>query len=124
MASLSTVKSRETIELKPSEIHGRGVFACKDISAGEVFEASETLRVPADQREFLDQTSVYDHYFEWQDDALIALSICNFLNHSGEPNADFEINEAGIIEFKAVRFISKGDEITISYGADLWFEST
>jgi SET domain-containing protein len=55
--------------------------------------------------------------------AAIALGLTSLLNHSYEPNAEFVRHiDALELEIRALRHIRTGEEITIDYQMDLWFD--
>ena len=104
------------IRVASSEIHGRGVFATAAIASGEVVEVCPVLRLPADQKPLIDQTLIYEYYFEWDGDAGIALGFGSLYNHSGEPNAEYlKDYAADAVTVRAIADISAGDEIVFSY---------
>lgn len=112
----------EALRIDQSPVHGRGVFASRTIASGEVFCTNPLFRIPSHEREFLDQTSLYDHYFEFEDDAYIALGPISFLNHEEEPCADFQLDvEALTISLTARRSIAVQEEISIHYGVEPWW---
>ncbi len=113
---------RDAVFVAHSHVHGRGVFASRFIPKGERFTVDPLFRVPADEREFLDNTALYDHYFEYDDDAFIALGPISFLNHEEHPNADFELDSELLeIALLALRPIARGEEISIHYGTEPWW---
>ena len=118
-----------TIELRTSSVHGRGVFATRQIQRGESLERAPVLVIPAHQLPALDQTMLYDYYFGWNDDAALAMGFGSFYNHAIQPNAGYEYrHEELVIEFTALRDIAAGEEITIHYNGDpgdaspVWFQ--
>jgi hypothetical protein len=99
--------------------HGRGVFADQDYLKGEVVETCEVVFLP-----YGDCTSGEDniltwYLFYWNDETLaLALGNGSLYNHSGTPNMEF-FPEKKKLAFYAVRNIKAGEELTISYTADL-----
>lgn len=107
---------------------GRGVVALSPIAKGEVFESAPVIVVPGEQSGVLRQTALSSYYYEWGDDAAIALGYGSVYNHSYRPSARFYLNPAELrIEFVALRNIQAGEEITINYNGEpddldpLWF---
>lgn len=107
---------------------GRGVVALSPIVKGEVFESAPVIVVPGEQSGVLRQTALSSYYYEWGDDAAIALGYGSVYNHSYRPSARFYLNPAELrIEFVALRNIQAGEEITINYNGEpddldpLWF---
>jgi len=95
-------------EVRPSRIHGRGLFALRRIAEGD---AIGTYEGPRTQR-------VDDHVLWIYDEAGNEYGIdgrneLRFVNHSRRPNAVFE--EAELV---ALRDIEPGEELTHDYGED------
>ena len=107
---------RPRITIGSSPIHGRGVFATEAIPAGDVIEVCPVLRIPADQRHLIDETLIYEYYFDWDRDAALALGLGSLYNHSGTPNAEYLKDTANdIVTVRAIATIDAGDEIVFSY---------
>ena len=111
----------DSIEIRPSRIHGRGAFAKTAIAAetrvleyvGERISKAESLRRCAANHEYifqLDDEIDLDGGVEWNP--------ARFLNHSCAPNCEAEWDE-GRIFIKALRDIRPGEELTFNYGYDL-----
>ena len=92
----------------PSPIHGKGVFAARRITRGEligVYIGTPTVR-----------NGTHVLWVEGDDGSTVGLQGKNglrFLNHSGRPNAGFDGDH-----LYALRVISKDQEITIHYGEE------
>jgi uncharacterized protein len=115
-----------------SEKHGRGVFAARKIEDGEIIEICPVLLFSKAEKEHLDQTFLYDYYFDWgEDDSMYALCLGygSLYNHDYEPNAEYTMDFGSqTIDFNALRDIQPGEEITVSYNGDpdvkekVWFD--
>ncbi|MFE1109232.1 SET domain-containing protein [Streptomyces rochei] len=111
-----------------SAVHGRGVFATRALTAGETVESCPVILVPASQRHLVDDTALYDYYFDWPGgQAALALGYGSLYNHSPRPNARYRKNtDALTVDIHAVRAIAPGQEITVDYTCDgtnpLWFD--
>lgn len=115
-----------------SEVHGKGVFAARDISAGEIIEVCPVLLFPKDQLASIRATMLDDYYFDWGDDGewyAVCLGYGSLYNHSYSPNAEYGMDfEAQTIDFYCLKDIAAGDEILINYNGDadnqskVWFE--
>ena len=119
--SLSAAGSRPALtwrspktEVRPSPIHGRGLFAVGPIAKGEivvikggyVFDAAE---LPAVARELGPaEIQIADGFFIGPSDAGERDGGMIFSNHSCEPN----IGVAGQIVFVALRDVAAGEELT------------
>jgi len=111
--------------LKPSAVHGIGVFAIQDIPKGcrNIFSqgVGEWIKVPIDKVETLPEhsRSLIETYCLFDEENYFVpeygfkvMDLVNYLNHSGEPNIkSFEDGE----HFEALRDISEGEELLISY---------
>jgi len=120
--------SEETfITLKPSPVHGIGVFALRDIPKGckTLFSRNvgEWIRVPiSDIDQLPDQTRnmvetycLYDetHYY-LPDYGFKVMDLVNYLNHSSSPNV-ISVNDGEY--FESLREIKEGEELLVNYGA-------
>jgi len=119
--------SEETfITLKPSPVHGIGVFALRDIPKGckTLFSRNvgEWIRVPiSDIDQLPDQTRnmvetycLYDetHYY-LPDYGFKVMDMVNYLNHSSSPNV-ISVNDGEY--FESLREIKEGEELLVNYG--------
>ncbi|SNT53894.1 hypothetical protein SAMN05443665_10412 [Actinomadura meyerae] len=121
----ATAVSRARLHL--SRLHGRGVFARRAFTAGQLIERCPVLLVPPDQVARLDRTMLYDYYFDWDAGAAaIALGYGSLYNHDTAANARYHKDfGAAVVDIIATRQVSPGDEITVDYtrgGTNpLWF---
>lgn len=116
-----------------SDVHGKGVFAARDIEPGEIIELCPVIPFPKKQLEDVRRTVLDDYYFDWGDDGewyAFALGYGSLYNHSYEPNAEYGMDfEAQTIDIYCIKPITAGEEITINYNGDpdnrtkVWFES-
>ena len=107
------------VAVKPSPIDGRGVFAAQDIprrlKIGEIRGESisvQDARIRATRHERIMIVEVSPRRaidFTKSSDPM------RYTNHSCSPNARLCIRQ-GRVEFYALRDISCGEEITVSYG--------
>ena len=81
----------DNLELRPSEIHGYGVFALEDIPAGKMLGLSHI-----------------------QSPELIRTPLGGYINHSMNPNC-IRILEGNRWYLQAIADISDGEEITLMY---------
>ncbi len=116
----------------PSELHGKGVFAARDIQAGEIIEICPVLVFPKSELPHIRQTMLDDYYFDWGDDGAffaVCLGYGSLYNHDYHPNAEYGMDFAAeTIDFYAVKDIPAGAEITVNYNGEpgnmekVWFE--
>jgi len=117
-----------------SDDKGRGAVAKKNLKAGTVLDVAQIIFVTDEEYDQLANTCVYNYLFEWQIDGeplkyVLALSPCEFINHSYSPNSKYEMDyDNNTIIFKTIKDIKKGEELTVNYNGDvnnndpLWFE--
>jgi SET domain-containing protein len=115
--------SQRKIQVKKSGVHGKGVFAARDISkgetlieyVGEIISAQE-----AEDRHPHDPTDPnHTFYFQVEDDKVIdALhggNSARWINHCCTPNCKPEVIE-GRVFIKAKKDIPAGSELNYDYG--------
>lgn len=111
---------RGHIVVKPSEIHGYGVFATKKIAKGEIIEECPILMFSAG----FELPPLGNVLFTWKNDDTNALPLGYgvIYNHADVPNAVHYFDEKyDLLGFRALRTIRKNEEILISYSKN-WFE--
>ena len=113
------------VALRPSAVHGIGVFAICDIPKGtrDIFSPpggdwlkipiSEIEQLPAHSRELVETYCLYDeaHYFV-PASGFKVMDLVNFLNHSSTPNL-CSVNDGEY--FEALEDIPAGTELLINY---------
>jgi SET domain-containing protein len=119
--------SQETyVALKPSAVHGIGVFAITDIPKGcrNLFSKnmgdwiklpiSDVEKLPEHSRSLIETYCLYDeeHYFV-PDYGFKVMDLVNYLNHSSVPNV-ISVNDGEY--FEALVDIAAGTELMINYG--------
>jgi SET domain-containing protein len=126
-AELLRELSQETYAaLKPSPVHGIGVFAirdipkgCKDIFSKNVGEwiklpISDVEKLPEYSRQMIETYCVYDEQDYYVPDyGFKVVDMVNYLNHSSDPNL-ISVNDGEY--FEAVRDIPAGSELFVNYG--------
>jgi hypothetical protein len=113
-------------------LHGQGVFAARDIEAGEIIEICPILLFPRAELDAIRKTMLDDYYFDWGDDGdwyAVCLGYGSLYNHSYTPNAEYGMDfEANTIDFYCIKPIAAGAEILINYNGEsdnqtkVWFE--
>jgi len=118
------------VAVKKSKLHGKGVFAAKNIDTKEIIEFCETIIIPKEEIDDLNKTNLGNYHFSWVGgNSVIALGNGSLYNHSYKPNARYvkEYRE-GKLKFVAIKNIRKGEEITVNYNGSpeskekVWFE--
>jgi SET domain-containing protein len=112
--------------IKPSEVHGVGVFAVRDVASNtnlfpETSRYDKFFKVPEKVFDVADEevkSMVLDFFSKSQDSfvyipyrTLNTLNISAYMNHSDNPNARFDANGSVYAMFD----ISRGEEVFIKY---------
>ncbi|HEX2848803.1 MAG TPA: SET domain-containing protein [Chitinophagaceae bacterium] len=119
--------SQETYAaLKPSAVHGIGVFAIRDIPKGcrTIFSrnvgewvklpVAEVEKLPEHSRSLIETYCLYDETDYYVPDyGFKVMDIVNYLNHSSDPNI-ISVNDGEY--FEAVKDIPAGEELFVNYG--------
>jgi uncharacterized protein len=111
--------------LRRSRIHGRGVYARKDIPkgtrlieyTGEVISNAEADRRYEDEKMSRHHTFLFILNSRWCVDAAVGGNIARFINHKCDPNCVAWI-EGRHIWIDALRDIRQGDELGYEYEYD------
>ena len=119
--------SEETlITLKPSLVHGIGVFALRDIPKGCKTLFSKNVgewikvpildieKLPEQSRNLVETYCLYDetHYY-LPDYGFKVMDLVNYLNHSSIPNV-ISVNDGEY--FESIPDIRQGEELLVNYG--------
>ena len=115
---------------------GKGLFAKKNIRKGKIIDTAPVILIPNKEYELIDKTIVSNYCFTWENPKyqseykmVLAMSICQFMNHSYNPNVRYEYNyKNDTIKFRAIKNVSTGEELTVNYNgrvddkSPVWFE--
>ena len=125
-ALLKELASSTYVMIKPSPLHGIGVFAIRDIPKGtkNIFSKGvgdwikvskeEVDAFPQHSKDLIENHCLFDEDFYFIPDygfKLVDLVI--YLNHSETPNV-ISLNDGE--EFEAIRDIANGEELLVDYG--------
>src|SRR3954470_4351582 len=118
---MQTTHLVELWEVKPSRIHGTGVFARVNIAAetrvieyvGERLSKEESLR-----RREANNFFVFTVTDDFDIDGAVDWNPARFINHSCAPNCEAQ-EENERIWIIALRDLAAGEELTFNYGYDL-----
>ncbi len=122
---LQDLKQDTYVMLRPSTLHGIGVFAIRNIPQGcrNIFSKGvgdwvklsfeEAEQLPEHSRNLIETYCLYDdtHYFV-PDYGFKLMDMALYLNHSDNPNIT-SVNEGE--EFEALRDIAIGEELLVNY---------
>ncbi len=124
---LHELRHETYVMLRPSPVHGIGVFAicaipkgCRTIFSKNVGEwiklpIAAVASLPEHSRNLVETYCLYDatHYFV-PDYGFKLMDMVNYLNHAADPNI-ISINDGE--HFEALRDIAAGEELLVNYGA-------
>jgi hypothetical protein len=90
---------------------GRGLFATQNVPPRTEIHVAPCI-------------PVLEHYLynDVGGNKLLALGYGSLFNHSRSPNVDYRIEEGSIVYSSGHKQIQRGEELCISYGANLWFD--
>ena len=111
-----SITQSNLIEVKHTKKKGRGVFARTLIPEGTVFERVPLLIIPSSEILHTEtDTTLLGYIFEYKKQVALALGYGSLYNHSYNPNARYDDVGRQTKEFRALRDIYPGEEITINY---------
>lgn len=108
------------LEIRKSNISGRGVFATENIPKGTEL-CCDVILIYKKEKHKLRHTGIDKYYFPWdRDHSSICFGFGSFLNHAEIPN--LEVNRIDKINLKkyfiTLKDISKNEELFINYVGD------
>ena len=104
------------IEVRESDVHGKGVFALRDIKAGTIIVESHMVLIHKNE-DLPEELATLQ--FPWDDDydAICLSDAGSFFNHSNQASAEVQERDFThqIQKFITKTDIAQGEEITIYY---------
>jgi SET domain-containing protein len=108
-----------SIEIKPSPIHGRGVFACKSFKPGDHIETAPVVLLEKQEKELLQSTTLFSYYFLVENEntpVALGFGYSSLYNHAPIANAVYKISlKNATMIITACQPIDPGDEIKLNY---------
>lgn len=105
-----------SVEVKQSPLHGKGVFATRNIAKGDLIATCDMAIIHVNENL---PENLATLQFPWTDeyDAICMSHVGSFFNHNKEANAEVHARDfVNLIQtFVAKTDIEKGTEITIYY---------
>jgi hypothetical protein len=105
--------------IKPSSLHGNGVFAGQLFKPGAVIEIAPVILMEQQDKDFLQATMLFDYYFVVADKKFpvaLGLGYSSLYNHAYCANAVYSIAlKNASITITACKIIYPGDEILLNY---------
>jgi uncharacterized protein len=120
MESSTYIKDKEWVVVRPSGIHGSGLFAAADIPSGtnilvisgEVIDEIECIRREEEEGNV---------YIFWNGDKYIDTDKTDkikYINHDCDYNCEVNDRDENTLFLTSARNIIAGEELTIDYGYD------
>jgi uncharacterized protein len=100
---------------------GRGVYALHPFSVSATIETCPVIIIEPEVVDFINSRRLGDYYFTWDNpwNGVFALGYGALYNHSFTPNARYYKHyDRQQIEFRAIKPIRAGEEITVNYNGD------
>jgi len=108
-----------TVEVKPSEIEGLGLFACRAFDPGERVHRINAVREVTAEAPLREEQGERSDHCDYPDGKVVLFGFpSRHLNHSCDPNAYLRY-EADACDVLARRRIGPGEEVTIDYNVNI-----
>lgn len=125
-AQVARPRGRKT-QVRRSGVHGKGVYAVRDIAPGEVVLEYKGERISweeADRRHDNQQGDPFHTFFFQTDDGEVIDggvqgNSARWINHSCEPNCETEEDEQGRVFIVATTPIAAGQELFYDYALEI-----
>lgn len=106
---------------------GRGLFANTDIPPRTLLHVAPCIPISSDQYDTHMKFTILEEYLfndRQTGNKLLALGYGSLFNHSRHPNVSYKVcSDDQTIEYTSgFQVISRGTELCISYGSNLWFD--
>ncbi len=120
---------RGPIAVRQLGAKGRGVVTTRAVAEAEHLCTDPCMMITDQDCIKLEKTSLHGHYFahpESQGEGCMVWGPISLINHSPDPNGRLEwLNHeqvGWIVSLYAARSMAAGEELTIDYVCELWFE--
>lgn len=119
---MKTARPGPRVEMRESNIHGRGVFALRELSTGERIVEYRGERISWDEADALypDNAEHPSHTFLFSLDGEMVIdanrrgNVARWINHSCDPNCE-AVLEDDRVYIEAIRDIAPGEELSYDY---------
>lgn len=108
------------VAVAPSPVHGRGLFAVRDLEVDEHVAECPVLRLDEVEGDALAGHRLASYLVAWDEhDVAVPLGVLSFVNHDPAPNAELVVDhDAETVSLRVTAPIAAGDELTVDYGPD------
>lgn len=106
---------------------GRGIIAKQNIGKEQILFKCPVLIISKDETEIIRKTILGNYIFDWPSEnqnscslnwtsSAICLGLGSLINHSDNPNIDWQIHRESLeISFISIKDIKKDEELTFNY---------
>jgi hypothetical protein len=102
--------------VRPSPVHGRGVFARDPVPAGVVLFRDPVVVLGDSDLAAVRGTALGRYWWHWGDGAAVVLGLGSLVNHAPDPNvACRQDRDGGVMIFESLRPLAAGDELLLDY---------
>lgn len=121
------------LQIRPSDRHGRGLFATRRLPPGVLLTTAVAVPVDDETCQRLGGSALEGMFVEWDDEgtAVLPLGPLALVNHADRPNCEIVLDDdeelGASVQLWSLSAIGRGEELTIDYLAGdrdrtLWFE--
>ena len=112
------LKDVPIMEVRPSLVHGRGMFAKRNIPQGHLIEVAPIIKIDR-ERDITAESTIRNYDIKCDDGHAIMLGYGSIYNHSDDNNA-FWLFMGDQLHVIAKKPIEKNEEIFVNYGPHYW----
>ncbi len=112
------ILSSPSVIVKDSDHKGRGVFAAKAFTTGEIVETCPVIYLSSKERAHLEKTILAYYIYPWTSTrcGVMVLGYGSIYNHSFTPNTEWEQDfKKKTMIYRAIQPIQIGEEILVNY---------
>lgn len=106
------------LEIRPSPVHGRGVFVTRAYRPGTVLETAPVVVLPPAEVETIAATTLGRYVFDWYGgEGAMCFGWASLCNHASGANAEVVVrDDPPLAQLLTVTWLHAGDEVLIDYG--------
>ena len=117
------MRNKRDVFVGESAIHGKGVFARRDLQAGEAILEIDDSHVVTDPSSLTREQHDFEVDYLAHGKMVIMQPPERYINHSCEPSS-YVRTDAGVRKLCAMRAIREGEEITLDYSINGYGDGT
>ncbi|MTV26105.1 SET domain-containing protein [Nitriliruptoraceae bacterium ZYF776] len=112
--------ARADVEVRPSPVHGRGLYVTREVPAGEVVSEAPALVLHQEEADELADHRLAAYLVAWdRSRSAVPFGALSFVNHGLEANAELVVDhDEEVVSLVTTRAVAAGEELTIDYGPE------